>query len=127
MSLTAALAGKLLSDATPVKALAELRVAADAPLQVFEVERWLRDDARGTDRLPCGWEVTSDSIAARLAQAIGANELVLLKSTLPTGSASRTALAQSGFVDAHFPHAAAGLTVRAVNLRRLDFAEVRLD
>ena len=123
MSLTAALAARILSPAPPVRALAELRLSADAPVQVFEVERWLRDDARRADPLPVGWEVTGDSIAARLAHAIGASELVLLKSALPEPSASREALAQAGFVDAYFPKAAVGLSVRVVNLRDPEFPD----
>ena len=54
---------------------------------IFEPAGWMR---HGEPKLPgtClppTWEVTSDSIAARLAVVLGAEELVLMKSTLPKG------------------------------------------
>ena len=70
----------------------------------------------GQPALPASWEVTSDSIAAWLAEGLGAGELVLLKSsepTLPTPSEWAT----SGYVDAYFLEASANLpVVRAVSL-----------
>lgn len=68
--------------------------------------------------LPQDWSVTSDSIAARLARVIDADELVLFKSaTVPAGS-SLEDLAKQGYVDAFFPQAAEELPlVRLVNLR----------
>jgi aspartokinase-like uncharacterized kinase len=67
--------------------------------------------------LPRDWSVTSDSIAARVAEALGAGELVLLKSRdAPTGDWQE--LAQIGYVDCHFSRAVATLPrVRTVNLR----------
>ncbi|MHB8970411.1 MAG: hypothetical protein ACYC3X_12530 [Pirellulaceae bacterium] len=81
-------------------------------------------------RLPVGWHVTSDSIAARLAEVCQAWELVLLKSTLPLTEgrpiSSQEAVA-TGLVDRHFPTSAAPLRhVRVVNLRDADFAEASL-
>jgi aspartokinase-like uncharacterized kinase len=64
--------------------------------------------------LPCSWRVTSDSIAARLAEVLEAAELVLLKSTRPPESD----LAPPGYVDEAFAATAADLPrVRFVNLR----------
>ncbi len=54
---------------------------------IFGPAGWMRHGEPklpGT-RLPTTWEVTSDSIAARLSIALGAEELVLMKSTLPKG------------------------------------------
>ncbi|MCU0874487.1 MAG: hypothetical protein MUE50_19300 [Pirellulaceae bacterium] len=63
--------------------------------------------------LPHGWSVTSDSIAARIAGILDAEELVLLKSADPP------AQLQPPYVDEYFVQAAEGLTcVRSVNLRR---------
>ncbi len=85
--------------------------------------------------LPCGWHVTSDSIAARLAVGLGAVELVLLKSTLPALSAATISAAtltcqeaaNAGLVDEHFPVAAQSLPrIRAVNLRAAGWPELRL-
>jgi 5-(aminomethyl)-3-furanmethanol phosphate kinase len=117
MGLTAALAAELLEQAVPVRGLDALRLDRADGLQVFEVERFLRDDAPSADALPCGWQVTSDSIAAHLARRIGAAELVLLKSAVPANTTSLESLVRSGYVDAYFPRAAAGLAVRCVNLR----------
>jgi 5-(aminomethyl)-3-furanmethanol phosphate kinase len=68
--------------------------------------------------LPHTWDATSDSIAARLAQVLKADELVLLKSVSPPPLATHRDLAASGYLDRFFPTAAAGLKiVRLVNLR----------
>jgi len=69
--------------------------------------------------LPHSWDVTSDSIAAWVACALPANQLVLLKSREPPGEPSPDALAAAGYVDRGFPTAVAPFagTVRMVNLR----------
>lgn len=65
--------------------------------------------------LPHNWSVTSDSIAARIAQVLPADELVLLKSADPPGDAAT----RPPYVDECFSMAAQGLNlVRFVNLRR---------
>lgn len=63
------------------------------------------------------WEVTSDSIAARLAICLGADELVLLKSAdPPTGDLQE--LSDLGYIDKFFPKLADELPPwRMVNLR----------
>jgi aspartokinase-like uncharacterized kinase len=74
--------------------------------------------------LPATWDATSDSIAALLAQAFGATELVLLKSTDLSGSLSLTDAAAEEVVDAYFPIAAAqSRKTRFVNLRNPRFDE----
>jgi hypothetical protein len=114
--LLAALMGGEVRLVTSTASLVELQ-AADAILdpQLFlaSVEPTLAGS-----RLPQSWDVTSDSIAARVAQHVGAHELVLLKSQLPPAGSDRAAAASGGHVDAFFPCAAAALgTVRCVNLR----------
>ncbi len=125
MSLTAELAASLLPDARRVDDVSQIQRDVGGPLQVFACERFLREEHDGA--LPHGWHVTSDSIAARVAQALAAGELVLLKSALPAEAGSSdvaTARAkQAGFVDDYFDVAAQGLAVRIVNLRDADFAE----
>jgi len=67
--------------------------------------------------LPHDWTVTSDSIAARIAECLPADELVLLKS-VDRPSGSLIDLAAEGYVDRYLPTAAANLpTPRFVNLR----------
>lgn len=68
--------------------------------------------------LPACWEVTTDSIAARVAEILGARELHLLKSTGLGGVETFRSAAAAGLVDNYFPNAAAGLErVFFVNLR----------
>jgi aspartokinase-like uncharacterized kinase len=68
-------------------------------------------------KLPYGWNVTSDSIAARLAETLAAGELVLLKSDDPP-AASLADLATAGYIDLFFPTAAKNVRqVKFVNLR----------
>ena len=69
------------------------------------------------DALPHTWAVTTDSLAAHAAVRSRA-KLVLLKSVdIPPETDWRTA-AERGWVDAHFPFVADGLTVEVVNFRR---------
>jgi aspartokinase-like uncharacterized kinase len=109
--------------------------SATGELVLFESEQFLREvePSLGFPPLPHTWNVTSDSIAARLAAALGARELVLLKSRLPatgltTGDLTRKwprlqSLVEEGYVDDYFPHATCGLVIRAVNLRDPAFTE----
>jgi aspartokinase-like uncharacterized kinase len=125
MSLTA----RMLAEATPKTPLfesydlflARLSDRATSGALLFDAREFLRHHEPhlpGT-RLPQNWDVTSDSIAARLAEATAANELVLLKSSVPP-AATREELAAAGYVDRHFPMAARALPrVSFVNLKRL--------
>jgi aspartokinase-like uncharacterized kinase len=85
-------------------------------------------DPFGPAPLPKTWETTSDSIAARVAHYLEADELVLLKSTLPPGPLSRSRAAREGFVDPNFPAASARLEcVKVVNLRDDPITEILLN
>ncbi|MBA4186417.1 MAG: hypothetical protein C0467_00215 [Planctomycetaceae bacterium] len=71
--------------------------------------------------LPHSWNVTSDSIAARIAVIHKAERLVLLKSVdVPAGTSWATA-ATNGWVDPHFPAVVEGsaFAIEVVNFRRL--------
>jgi len=78
-----------------------------------------QEPAAAGNPLPHTWDVTSDSIAARIAEVLAADELVLLKSREPPQDSSLAALAADGYVDRYFPVAASGFRgkVRMVNLR----------
>lgn len=59
-------------------------------------------------QLPGSWDTTSDSIAARIASLLK-GRLILAKSTSPTSN-NLTQLANQGYVDNHFPVAAASIS-----------------
>ena len=77
---------------------------------VFDVHDFLRcvePDLPGR-KLPASWHVTSDSIAARLAIGLGADELALLKSSWPPRAEATIAeLSSVGYVDRFLPKMAA--------------------
>lgn len=92
------------------------------PLAVLDPHAFCLGDERCAVALPHSWQVTSDSIAARVAERSSAR-LVLLKSIdLPAGISWETA-ARGGFVDDMFAGvvARAGLPVEWVNLRSPDY------
>lgn len=87
----------------------------DDQVAVLDAPLWLsatdRHGAERQARLPVGWHVTSDSIAALVATDTGC-DLLLAKRTAPplSGDEDRlTELARKGWVDDHFPTAATGL------------------
>ncbi len=89
--------------------------------EVPSVNDFCRKDEGISLSLPHNWKVTSDAIAARIAEAFKARILVMLKSIdLPDGISWPEA-AKRGFVDWTFGDVVerAGLAVRWVNFRKL--------
>lgn len=86
----------------------------------FDVKEFLREHENKLAGcvLRHDWSVTSDSISARVAEVLAADELVLLKSADPPGETT-TAFVNAGFVDRSFPSFdGCGFRRRFVNLRQ---------
>jgi aspartokinase-like uncharacterized kinase len=122
MSITARLLAAVLGDAPLVTSYDKLlaRVAhGEAGDVIFDAAGFLRDrefTLPGVP-LPHDWSVTSDSIATRLAEALSADELVLLKSSDPPPGCVADLIA-AGHVDRHFAaNATIATKLRIVNLR----------
>jgi aspartokinase-like uncharacterized kinase len=101
---------------TSAAVLRELLAEHAPEAEVLDARGWL---ANTPIALPNSWDVTSDSIAAAIAQSLSATELVLLKSVGLARDQSLEEAAKSGCVDPYFPIAAARLSVRIINLRDL--------
>jgi aspartokinase-like uncharacterized kinase len=69
--------------------------------------------------LPHSWEVTSDSLAARVAVVLGGGRVILLKSTALPEAVDWSEAGRRGFVDRHFGQLVRGsaVEVQVVNLR----------
>jgi len=124
MAITASLLHQRLPGTSLVQEWVDLKeqLAGEGPFapQIFSVESFLRsvEPALAGVPLPCSWDVTSDSIAARIAQVLAARELVLCKSISQTVDASWHEQAKAGHVDAHFPVMAEAIaSIRWWNLR----------
>jgi len=76
---------------------------------ILDAATWLETSGAGNE-LPVGWHVTSDSIAATAARH-ASRGLLLVKRVPPPLEAGGNleSLAASGWVDEHFPNAAAGV------------------
>ncbi len=88
-------------------------------VRVLDCLAFARADESRPGALPHEWRVTTDSIAARVAAVVGADRLILLKSTdVPPGTPWEVAAA-NGWVDEHFPQIARTLAcpVEVVNFR----------
>jgi aspartokinase-like uncharacterized kinase len=117
MGLSARVLADLLSDAPVVDSLAAIDLNGGSTLQIFEVEPLLRAEQGSASALPESWDVTSDSIAAHVANQLAAAELVLLKSAPAPEPPTAESLARHGYVDAYFPKVARNLPVRCIDLR----------
>lgn len=119
LSLTAHLMASLLSSAQVVTSLEACpSVWDEGALPLLDPYEFLVADDLGSAALPHTWDVTSDSIAARVAEATGAGELILLKSSAPQEPISLSEASRLGFVDRFFPRAARTLPkVILLNLR----------
>lgn len=121
MDLTGHSLASLLPDQlTVVDHFAEFgRVWNAGKTPVMAPHRFLVElDAKQPNALPASWRVTSDSIAARLAETVGAHDLLLLKSRdVPPGTSIRQAV-RHGLVDPMLPETAARIPrVLSVNFR----------
>ena len=113
MSVTATLLSDLL-DCECERSFDGLSQRIGNGVLVFDSQSWLLDGE--AQNLPKSWDVTSDSIAARLAMDLKA-ELVLLKSC-DAQAQDPASLAASGYVDEFFSRIATKLcTIRYFNLR----------
>jgi 5-(aminomethyl)-3-furanmethanol phosphate kinase len=120
LDLTAELLAALLPGSAVVHRQEDLRACRKlgqvpilAPGQLLE-----EVDDRGADPLPASWNVTSDSIAARIAVLLGARRLILLKSVGLSADIHRGEAARLGLVDAMFPAISSTLElVELVSLR----------
>jgi probable H4MPT-linked C1 transfer pathway protein len=83
------------------------RALREGHLPVLAPSSWLRR----VDPLPHSWSVTSDSIAAWVAGAVGANELLLIKPPHAAGA---------GLVDPHFDHASRGLATEVIPAHEIE-------
>ena len=90
LSLTAKVVACSVAEAEFCDRIETLRESTSA-IVIFDSSTWIL----GKDDVPATWEFTSDSIAARLACELDAEELVLMKSRM--GSVE-----EPGFVDACF-------------------------
>jgi 5-(aminomethyl)-3-furanmethanol phosphate kinase len=81
--------------------------------------RFARADEARAGHLPHCWDVTSDSLAARVAVVAGARQLFLLKSVTIPETMSWADAGRLGHVDPFFSEACRGLVVRAINFRAL--------
>ncbi len=126
MTVNAHLAAALWPKARWVEQLRDIRrTLSDASLVIFDTWSYLHDE-HSAALLPKCWALTSDSIAASVAIALGARELVLLKSALPS-DASRHDAANGGYVDELFPEISADIEfVRCVDLSADGFPEIAL-
>lgn len=102
-----------------IDSMEELRIRCnEVGMTLFRVEAFLRECEPGLagTRLPTGWQVTSDSIAARIAETLNAAQLILVKSA-PWKATDWQEAAEVGVVDLFFTRIAAKL--RAVRIDSL--------
>jgi aspartokinase-like uncharacterized kinase len=119
VSLNAYFLQEVLVNATVVRGVGDCSAAWDSRrIAVLDPLAFARDDEGKEGSLPHHWDVTSDSIAARVAEVTGAERLLLLKSVdLPEGIDWNEA-GRRGFVDRHFAQAVSPtIAVKAINLR----------
>lgn len=96
--------GRMLAALQPGLRPAASRAAIRRALGAGEVPVWLPSAmALGRPEIPESWDVTSDSLAAWLAAALGAAGLVLVKSVAVADGESAEALARRGVVDPLLP------------------------
>jgi aspartokinase-like uncharacterized kinase len=125
LSINAKILARAMGDVFLIDRLADLRQLGEQShaaktVCVFDARTFLYCDEphHSGHTLPRTWDVTTDSIAARLAECLQAEQLVLLKSCDPP-AASIDACSTAGYVDRYFIQAARPIPrIACINLRR---------
>jgi aspartokinase-like uncharacterized kinase len=114
--------GTFLAGMLDVPLVGEPRLGL-AGVQVLDVYTFLVGDEGRQEALPHGWDVSSDAIAARVAEWLD-GDLVLMKSIVPPPNQDWPAAARAGCVDAMLPPIIerSKLKVEWVNLRQNQWA-----
>jgi probable H4MPT-linked C1 transfer pathway protein len=86
-------------------------------IPILDAHTFAQADEGQPGALPASWNVTSDSLAARVAHRAGARQLILLKSISLEPMVDLAEAARCGVVDPYFACTAAGLSVKVVNFR----------
>lgn len=108
------LTARLVADALGlplVRSLAPDPSAAGSRVVVLDTPAWLTagEPPERLARLPVGWHVTSDSIAAVVAADAGRRMMLVKSVPPPCPGDDLTGLASAGWIDGHFSTAAAPL------------------
>jgi 5-(aminomethyl)-3-furanmethanol phosphate kinase len=113
LDLTAVLLAGLLPGSAVVHRPEDLQACAQrGQVPILSPRRMLEEvDDHGLNPLPATWDVTSDSIAARLAVLLGARRLTLLKSVGHSSNIGRGEAARLALVDAMFPQVSSPLEI----------------
>ena len=107
LDLTSHLVAAMLPHSVVIESLAECDSAWTlSQIPILSPRLFLLADDLRPDPLPHSWDVTSDSIAARVAVRMGADELVLLKSVNIPSDIDLNIMASYRVVDPSFPTAA---------------------
>ncbi len=122
LSLNAYFLAALLPEAQVIQRLDDRHaVHALGQVPIVDMHEFARDDDGTEGYLPHSWDVTSDSLAARLALRAGADQLILLKSVSVPADMDWLDASRRGYVDAYFPEMVRrlppGLRIRALNFR----------
>jgi aspartokinase-like uncharacterized kinase len=93
----------LMREMEPALVVAETLAAMRTAWAEQRVAVWLPARLCARDRrIPRNWTITSDGLAARLAERLGRAPVVLIKSRTVSGDATAAELAREGVVDAAF-------------------------
>jgi aspartokinase-like uncharacterized kinase len=120
LDLTAVVLARLLPGSIVVNRIEMLAAARESGTTPILAPRTVLNEIErpGTDPIPASWDVTSDTIAARIAEHLGARSLVLMKSASAPAGATREGAIGLGLVDPMLPRAARSIArVEVVNLR----------
>jgi hypothetical protein len=126
MTLNAYFLADLLDGATVVDSVEACGPVWDnAGLPVLDAFAFAKRDEAQPGHLPHRWDITSDALAARVAQVLQAQQLILLKSVSLPEELDWAEAGRQGWVDRAFAQVlgqaglagSATLWVRAVNLR----------
>lgn len=107
MQLTASLLERILPQSRVVSSKAESAACwRRGEWPILDVAAWLNETETHRAELPASWDVTSDSLAAWVADKWDAEELCLLKSVDLTAETTIPRASRQGLVDAYFPQIA---------------------